>query len=395
MALDAQSNYNIEMPQLKLPLRQAEPMGSSLLRQDPPLRNPPTKEILLPIEIISHILYYVPRRSQSTIWACTLVSRAWYAASVPLLYERPYLGGGNFNQFVNTVCPSKNAHIRQSALAVLALHLAGGVDDSFLKRHLINAPPSLERLSIQSCPQVHSFALLDILEILGSQLRHLTIRHPMAQLCTGIFDYILTSCVSLEALRVSADYISNNLFSVACIPTGHPLRILDLDCSTTAGAEVDISPGEIYLAVEEGRLSDLRSVRVSARLAWAATERTRQDASDLAEILEEKEDENPLGIPTGVWTMSDSHIMTKPNRNNAGKAAMYSSPIVALAATVSTAGPLPVTASGATRLTANPLTGTVSQHNALPFQPSANGSLDELLQKNNTKVPTSLVQKPS
>ena len=48
-----------------------------------------------------------------------------------------------------------------------------------------------------------------------------------------------------------------------------------------------------------------RCVRVSTRLAWTATSTTRQDAADLAELLEDLEEERPLGLPTGVWTVPD------------------------------------------------------------------------------------------
>ena len=58
----------------------------------------------------------------------------------------------------------------------------------------------------------------------------------------------------------------------------------------------------VYDAVEEGRLPYLRSVRVSARLAWAATEGLKRDVADLVEILEEGEMEMPLGVAAGVWT---------------------------------------------------------------------------------------------
>ena len=91
------------------------------------------------------------------------------------------------------------------------------------------------------------------------------------------------------------------MFSSLYIESPHPLRILDIECSPTAEADVGISASAIYDAVEDGRLPDLRSVRVSARLAWGATKGTRTDASDLGEILEEAEMERPLGIATGVW----------------------------------------------------------------------------------------------
>jgi len=83
---------------------------------------------------------------------------------------------------------------------------------------------------------------------------------------------------------------------------GHPLRILDLDCSGTATSDVEVSPAAIYDSVEDGRTPDLRSVRVSARLAWTATERLKRDVADLVEILEEGEMERPLGVTAGVWT---------------------------------------------------------------------------------------------
>jgi hypothetical protein len=409
-ALDARSNWNIEMSQpLKIPIRpkkkdaEGNPEGALAILPKS------SREILLPLEIISQIIAFIPRHQkyQSTIWACTLVSRSWYSASISALFERPWLSGGNFNQFVATVCPSKNAHIRQSTLAILvkrldmgelvhnasksltarllgrlkgnieqfvapqapfainsfaalskctklrhldlslisasisnkllfqtlkslqdletlyfprsssqdqgrtkeeaydwpphlqALHLAGGIDDYFLHTHLVNAPRSLSKLSIQHCSQIHASSLLATLQMLGPQLTHLTIRHPMAQLYTSSLDSIPSICSSLLALRISADYISNAMFP--SVPANHSLRILDLECSPTAGAEVEISPSAIYDAVEECLLPDLRSVRASARLAWTATEILRQDVSDLLEILEENEMERPLGVETGVW----------------------------------------------------------------------------------------------
>jgi hypothetical protein len=181
-----------------------------------------------------------------------------------------------------------------------ALHLAGWIDSNFLRTHIIHAPLSLERLSIQHCPQVYAPPLLETLSVLGDRLKYLTIRHPMPKLQVGVLDHILLLCPNLIALRVSADYISSALFQ--SIQNGHPLQILDLDCSGTATADVEVAPAAVYDAVEEERLPDLRSVRISARLAWAATESLRRDVADLVEILEEGEMERPLGVTAGVWT---------------------------------------------------------------------------------------------
>lgn len=105
------------------------------------------------------------------------------------------------------------------------------------------------------------------------------------------------------SLRISADYISNDLFESTAM--GHPLRILHLDCSAQAGADVEIDASVLCGAVDDGRLADLRSVGVSARLAWDATPNTRRDVGDLVEALEEGEMERPLGVKAGVFVIKD------------------------------------------------------------------------------------------
>ena len=184
-----------------------------------------------------------------------------------------------------------------------ALHLAGGVDDYFLRNILVNAPGSLETLSIQHCSQVFSSALLETLQTIGSRLQNLTIRHPMPKLQVGALDHILLLCERLVSLRISADYISNELFE--SIAMGHPLRVLHLDCSPQAGADVDVDANALCAAVDDGRLADLRSVGVSARLAWDATVNTRRQIGDLVEALEDGEMERPLGVKAGVFVIKD------------------------------------------------------------------------------------------
>jgi hypothetical protein len=119
MALDAQSNWNVEMakPPKVVPVPDSSVKTASSL----PLliKTSDLKEVVLPVEIIIQIVSYIPHRAseQKTLWSCCLVSWAWYSATIPLLYNRPCLGGSNFQAFVSTVCPSKNAHIRRSQLA--------------------------------------------------------------------------------------------------------------------------------------------------------------------------------------------------------------------------------------------------------------------------------------
>ncbi len=124
----------------------------------------------------------------------------------------------------------------------------------------------------------------------------------MLQLPWSVLDQTLTWCPNLIALRISADYISDMLFDPENIPLGHPLRILDLDCSESTGEDVGINPDSIWVAIDNGCLPSLRSVRVSARLAWQATHTLRSSVSDLVDLLEEQEKITPLGVEPGVWS---------------------------------------------------------------------------------------------
>jgi len=119
MALDAQSNWNVEMAQtgsreLGFEERLMEDKSTTLV-----VAKASGREIHLPVEIILTIVSFIRGRQsrQKTLWAACLVSKTWYEGSIARLYEHPYLTGINFQEFVRTVCPSKNAHIKKSELA--------------------------------------------------------------------------------------------------------------------------------------------------------------------------------------------------------------------------------------------------------------------------------------
>lgn len=87
----------------------------------------------LPQEIILHILSFIPKHpsSQHSLWACCLVSRSWYSATVSRLYHSPGFTGRNYQLLLRTLCPSINAHVRKSALAefVRVLDMSGLIHD--------------------------------------------------------------------------------------------------------------------------------------------------------------------------------------------------------------------------------------------------------------------------
>ncbi|RKF61144.1 F-box protein [Erysiphe neolycopersici] len=406
MALNAQQNWNVEMSKISKPSTRAGEACSFSHSNILP-RSSISLEIHLPLEIISLIVSLIPRNAsnQPVLWACALVSKIWYSASIERLYERPFLSGANFDQFVKTICPSKNAHIRASPLASLVRHLnmgdlahdasrsltarllgrlksnlelflapqvsfsinslaalskctklrylnlslisssipnkilfqalrslgeleilflprsssvnqndnpcdsyiwpprlqslyiSGTLDDHFLYTHMTKAPEAFSSLSMQHCPQIRAPAIVFTLYKLGSQLSHLSIRHPMPQIFEGMLDNILKLCPKLISARISIDFFSAKLFKQ--IPINHTLRSLELGCSHSA--ESDITPNDIFDAIDQSLLPDLRYIRVSKRLAWDSTPELRSDVEDLSELLDTLEYEHPLHKPSGVW----------------------------------------------------------------------------------------------
>jgi len=123
----------------------------------------------------------------------------------------------------------------------------------------------------------------------------------MNRLPVGSLDSTLTWCPNLYALRLSADYITDLLCHPDNVPKGHPLRILEFDCSSLVGAEAELTPDAIWIAIDAGNLPYLRSIRVHARLAWTATEELRTEVMELTDLMEEQENQIYTGIKPGVW----------------------------------------------------------------------------------------------
>lgn len=206
MTLDAQSNWDVEMPQLRLGSNRAEDKYTAMTSRQPSLAATPVpgKEIELPLEVLFQIISYIPRRQsdQKTLWACCLVSRAWYSAAVAFLYERPHIGGGNFQEFVATVCPSKNAHIRKSQLAdmVKILDMGTLVHDgskSLTARLLGRLKGNLEEfVAPQASFSINSFAALAKCK----NLKFLNLSLMSASISIRVLFHTLQSLDKLETL---------------------------------------------------------------------------------------------------------------------------------------------------------------------------------------------------
>ncbi|KAG9244555.1 hypothetical protein BJ878DRAFT_460084 [Calycina marina] len=166
MALDAQSNWNAEMSQpLKLAHR---PRARSPTSAPTWTSAPPSKEISLPAEIIIQILSYITELPlpQHALHSCALISHIWYSVTIPHLYARPRITGTNYDPFIRTICPSKNAYVRHSPLAALVLRLdmsrlVHNSSRSLTARLLGRLKPNLEEfIAPQASFAVNSFAAL-------------------------------------------------------------------------------------------------------------------------------------------------------------------------------------------------------------------------------------------
>jgi len=153
-------------------------------------------------------------------------------------------------------------------------------------------------MSIQHCSDVSPTMLDLFLQNIGPQLRELKISHPMRSLNHNSLDEVLLWCPNLEALRVSVELVTPQIFSL--VSGQHPLKILDLDGSDTSLVPImQFTPLLIrkYLKV----LASLRSIRVSATLGWTSDWKARKDTEELTDLLAKMDSKNPLGIEPGVW----------------------------------------------------------------------------------------------
>lgn len=230
MALDAQSNWNVEMPQLLLNNEDREDRGLAENTQAQSAAKPTAKpgtgrEVDLPLEIIYQIISYIPRRkeNQKTLWACSLVSRSWYSATIRTLYSRPYIQGRNFQEFVAVICPSKNAHVRRSQLAemVKALDMGTLVHDgskSLTARILGRLKGNLEEfVAPQASFSINCFAALSKC----THLRFLDLSLMSVSISTRVLFHTLRSLQELETLvfpRTSSRENDRDTFAYAWPP---------------------------------------------------------------------------------------------------------------------------------------------------------------------------------
>jgi F-box-like len=181
------------------------------------------------------------------------------------------------------------------------LHLQGGISANFL--HLATAfPDSLHTVSIQHCAFARVDGFRTFLIGLSPQLTNLKLTYSLPAVPYNGFDYLLCYCPNLTNLTIAVDYISRLFFDESNIPKpndsghGHPLETLQLESSGTLGTDRKIEPNDVFIAVAEGVIPNLRRLRVNERLKWHQNTEWERDVRDLVDLLETKEREDYEGV---------------------------------------------------------------------------------------------------
>ncbi|THZ66865.1 hypothetical protein D6C86_01158 [Aureobasidium pullulans] len=192
--------------------------------------------------------------------------------------------------------------------ALKDLYLSGGIDANFLYG-IVHFPPSLERLTIEHCPQAKSHAIRALLTTLSRArlpLKSLSLSH-LPRLGISSLDPVLGLFPDLEELSVSVDYITPAIFNPDFQEwqsedtpnfTNHKLRTLAFTNSGNPGVDDKFSPIDVLLTLDEGSFPNLRKVRIARSLGWERGE-TRDETEALIDRLVElgtKDYEEKTGV---------------------------------------------------------------------------------------------------
>ncbi|OJD19697.1 hypothetical protein AJ78_00320 [Emergomyces pasteurianus Ep9510] len=168
--------------------------------------------LFLPVEIIIQILSYLQEQPtrQHTLYSCCLVSRLWYSAALPLLYEKPYISGANFDNFALAVCPPAQAYaprgdlgrfVRRLDFSKLVHNLTTSSTTRFLGRvkesvEVFIAPASgfstVNLGALSKCKKLRSLDLIHVIrkidfEAIKKAIQHLdNLRRLRLPRCTDI-----------------------------------------------------------------------------------------------------------------------------------------------------------------------------------------------------------------
>ena len=117
-------------------------------------------------------------------------------------------------------------------------------------------------------------------------------------------DNVLPKLPVLKYLSIVAEFISFKFFQRGGrIRPPHPLKVLELDASGTE--QSPLYSDQLWLAIDNGGLGQLRKIRIHRNLGWADTAEGRRDLEDLSELLAtlavDEESATGKRVESGVW----------------------------------------------------------------------------------------------
>lgn len=149
------------------------------------------------------------------------------------------------------------------------LRVSGGISDDFLIES--EFPSTIAHMEFAHCPKVRHSGFQHLLSRFGPNLKSLKIQFPMPGLHANSLDTIFVCCPNLNVLEVTVDYLSSGFFDddlLPQLPYPRPLRALYIDSSGMLGTNDKIDPIDLAVALNDGRLPNLKNVRCTAKLGW-------------------------------------------------------------------------------------------------------------------------------
>lgn len=191
------------------------------------------------------------------------------------------------------------------------LQIAGGIrDESIL--YFSTIPYTLTHLVIGDCPNLSWAFVNPLLTALGPHLQYLRIDPNLPKLSWLSLNGIIEALPVLRHLNIAIGYIYEVFFREGLIfklDNYHCLEFLQLSChhSTTSQDSQEITSDDIWSAVVDGPLKNLRRIRVSRRLGWTQDEEGRRAVKELSALLEalaredRGESSSDEDVDAGVW----------------------------------------------------------------------------------------------
>ncbi|KAG7661092.1 uncharacterized protein J8A68_005464 [[Candida] subhashii] len=173
------------------------------------------------------------------------------------------------------------------------LRISGGISDDFLYES--NFPTSIKQLEFAHCPSITDIGLRHILYTIGANLTSLKVQYPMPGLKKNSLDQVFIYCPNLLVLEISVDYVSSSFFDeeyLRFLDYPRPLRTLYIQSSGMLGTSTRLDPIDLVIALNEGRLPNLKNISCTAKLGW-------DPKSEAVEYIVDELDERNGGIYIG------------------------------------------------------------------------------------------------